>query len=207
MGWLAATAVIVVLAGCSKKGRDLNPDAWDGIQAELSQEAAVYFGRSVEVEPLGRTLGGWPCGTAHVEGRYFVVVRTESALVAQSLNSPTARMWGDLCEFNKETPAKSPVALGSAEDHSGDGVHRVADAPDMVAVKSALRTKLKVPGSARLSITTTRAGVSCGLVDAENSFGGRTGNQRFVASGDTVFLEEEMEPGAMDAVWARACRP
>ena len=47
--------------------------------------------------------------------------------------------------------------------------------------------------------------VTCGLVNARNSFGAFNGFQRFVAAGQLNILESEMASGEMDAVWNRAC--
>lgn len=44
----------------------------------------------------------------------------------------------------------------------------------------------------------------CGYVNSKNGLGGMTGPQRFIAGG-AVGLEEDFEPGEMDAAWARLC--
>lgn len=61
--------------------------------------------------------------------------------------------------------------------------------------KTAVQQRLKDPESAEFSDVHTveyqGATVVCGHVNAKNSFGGKSGMQRFVGAGDTVFLEED----------------
>ena len=61
--------------------------------------------------------------------------------------------------------------------------------------KTAVKQRLKDPESAEFSSVKTveyqGSTVVCGYVNASNSFGGKSGLQRFVGAGDTVFLEED----------------
>lgn len=75
--------------------------------------------------------------------------------------------------------------------------------------QEAIREKLVDPESAKFSgvrvISRRGVTVACGRVNSRNSFGGMTGNQRFISNTELAFLEEEMEAGAMDEIWDRFC--
>ena len=76
-------------------------------------------------------------------------------------------------------------------------------------MKDVVRRRLKDPQSAVFEGVETHHSMgvpaACGKVNSKNSFGGYAGAQRFIASGDLVFLESDMAPGAMDESWAKAC--
>lgn len=76
-------------------------------------------------------------------------------------------------------------------------------------MQSRVRQRMKDPSSAdfRSSRVSHKSGapVVCGEVNANNSFGGKGGYQRFIASGSIIALEEEMAAGEMDKTWAAVC--
>ena len=76
--------------------------------------------------------------------------------------------------------------------------------------KAAIRHKLKDPDSAVFRrVFFNRADgipVTCGEVNARNSFGAYMGFQRFVAGGEVLaYLEEETGTAEFDIVWAELC--
>lgn len=75
--------------------------------------------------------------------------------------------------------------------------------------KEAIKTKLKDPESAQFRNVQFYSGlapVTCGEVNAKNSFGGYSGYERFIAGGDVInVLESEMPPGEMDEAWKKIC--
>lgn len=74
----------------------------------------------------------------------------------------------------------------------------------------AIKTKLKDPDSAQFRDVEFYDGVApvtCGLVNAKNSFGGYSGFERFIAGGDIItVLESEMAAGEMDKLWPQVCK-
>lgn len=72
-----------------------------------------------------------------------------------------------------------------------------------------VKAQLKDPGSAQFRNTrvSRRAGspVVCGEVNSNNSMGGKSGFQRFVAAGSIIALEEQMGAGEMGKTWAAVC--
>lgn len=76
-----------------------------------------------------------------------------------------------------------------------------------------VRDKMRDPGSVRFRnnrFKTFQGGTPmvCGEINATNGFGGPTGYQRFIASGETFgpVLEEMMVPGEFNETWRRICR-
>lgn len=76
--------------------------------------------------------------------------------------------------------------------------------------KDAVRAKLKDSGSAKFKDVyffrgRDRVPVTCGQVNAKNSFGGYSGFQHFVSAGsaDLTYLESEVKD--FRAVWNRLC--
>jgi hypothetical protein len=81
--------------------------------------------------------------------------------------------------------------------------------------KDAVRARLRNPSSAefrKVELFRPYAGRDtpfvCGEVNSENGFGGRSGFQRFIGSGNSapVFLEEEVARGEFGPVYAEMCR-
>ena len=75
--------------------------------------------------------------------------------------------------------------------------------------KKAVESILKDPDSARFSmVAPSKIGgivVVCGNVNSKNSFGGYTGEQRFISGGksDTTFLERSVS--GFDDLWTKYC--
>jgi len=76
----------------------------------------------------------------------------------------------------------------------------------------AVKAQMKDPGSVRFRNTQFKAyqgrvPVVCGEINAKNGFGGHTGYQRFIASGETFgpFLEEMMPAGEFAKSWSEFC--
>ena len=87
----------------------------------------------------------------------------------------------------------------------------VADDAEIIeGARSTLRDTLKDPSSAefrneKVGFYEGRA-VVCGEVNSNNSFGGKTGFQRYVAANaSAVVTEEAMDPLEFETVWARIC--
>ncbi len=77
--------------------------------------------------------------------------------------------------------------------------------------KDAVRSRLREPSSATFRnvifhVYEGRMPMVCGEVNAKNGFGGYTGYQGFIASGDAlVFLESELEAGEFVKSWNMIC--
>ncbi len=76
--------------------------------------------------------------------------------------------------------------------------------------KDAIKAKLKDPDSAQFRNVKFHVGmgkpVTCGEVNAKNSFGGYSGFERFIAAGDVItVMESEMAAGEMDKTWQQLC--
>jgi hypothetical protein len=93
------------------------------------------------------------------------------------------------------------LALTSCGKRADTPQNREADA--VADTQIAVKARLRDPESAEFSgiHTTTRDGVIfvCGYVNANNGFGGRSGEQRFIGNGSTVFLSEDGEQAISDA--------
>lgn len=76
--------------------------------------------------------------------------------------------------------------------------------------KEKIKSKLKDPKSAKFgkSFVSRSLGmpIVCGYVNSKNSFGGYSGEQRFVSGGTIQVLEDQMGAGEMDSLWAQACK-
>ena len=83
------------------------------------------------------------------------------------------------------------------------------DAQMIEAKEAQLRSKLKVPDSARFKdVFVSQLGGTrevCGRIDAMNSFGARTGYQRFIMGGAENVLESDYGSELMDESWGRYC--
>lgn len=79
----------------------------------------------------------------------------------------------------------------------------------VIHMESKVRERLKDPDSATFRGTRTFHGggapVACGEVNSKNGFGGMGGYQRFVAAGDIIALEEQVE-GGLQETWDQFCR-
>ena len=78
--------------------------------------------------------------------------------------------------------------------------------------QNAVKDKMREPGSVRFRNTRFHifrgeTPMVCGEVNARNGFGGATGYQRFIASGDTFgpVLEEMMSPTEFAKSWNQIC--
>lgn len=84
-----------------------------------------------------------------------------------------------------------------------------SDASLEVFAQGEIKQRLKDPESARFSNVSVYRGGSatavCGYVNSRNSFGGMTGQQRFIVAGISV-LEEEVADGGMNDLWNQFCR-
>lgn len=72
-----------------------------------------------------------------------------------------------------------------------------------------VRQRLKDPDSAKFKDSKVYraigAPVVCGRVNAKNSFGGYGGWERFIAAGEMVFLQSDMEKAEFTKSWIRIC--
>ena len=80
----------------------------------------------------------------------------------------------------------------------------------VMAAQDMVRATLKDPDSARFRNDRIRQfqgkSVACGEVNADNSFGGKTGFKRYVAASETaVVTEEGMAPAEFEKVWSEIC--
>lgn len=80
----------------------------------------------------------------------------------------------------------------------------------LLAAQKIVRDRLKDPGSAEFRNERIRQfqgkDVACGEVNANNSFGGKTGFKRYIAQSETVVVtEEEMTPAEFAEAWAKIC--
>lgn len=80
------------------------------------------------------------------------------------------------------------------------------------ATERAVKGHMKDPGSvrfrnSRFTAYQGRTPVVCGEVNAKNGFGGRTGYQKFIASGETFgpYLEETTPAGEFAKAWNELC--
>jgi hypothetical protein len=122
-------------------------------------------------------------------------------------------------------PPASPTAEGanSSTGDSSDGLISSSDTSSskysdvakqyawIETGKEQIKTKLKDPDSATFRNVHFYSGggvpVTCGEVNAKNSFGGYNGFERFIAAGSQLaVLESDMKsPSELDEVWARFC--
>lgn len=72
-----------------------------------------------------------------------------------------------------------------------------------------VKARLRDPSSAEFTDVHTAtyqgADVVCGYVNAKNGFGGKTGSQKFVGVGETIFLEEEGSSAVNEAWTTMGC--
>ena len=105
--------------------------------------------------------------------------------------------------------ALAPIAVvaGCGRDNNTPN-----EATYIVMAQNEIKARLKDPDSAefrnvKMHMTTAlgpETPATCGEVNANNSFGGKTGYQRFVSGGATV-LESDMESSEFENVWSTLC--
>ena len=77
--------------------------------------------------------------------------------------------------------------------------------------KDSVRSKLKDPASATFRNEAVKrqsgAPLVCGEVNANNSFGGKSGHQRFIFMGSQLgsVLEEDMAASEFEQLWSQTC--
>lgn len=111
----------------------------------------------------------------------------------------------------EEQAERAREAAEEAAESSAN-LHDTSKQAVWIAVtKDAVRDRLKDPGSAEFRDVRFHAyqggtAVVCGQVNAKNEYGGYTGYQHFVGSGDVlVFLETEMEAAEFAEAWTELC--
>ncbi len=106
-----------------------------------------------------------------------------------------------------------PLAEAIGGPSEGDAYETTGDAKKIAWMDrgmEAVKLKLKDPKSADFRRVYFNRGrdnipITCGQVNAKNSFGGYIGFQRFISAGrpDLTFLESEVS--GFDEAWARFC--
>lgn len=109
---------------------------------------------------------------------------------------------------NREIAAAGDAAVATAQKLDDPTEQALWIARTEIAVTD----KMRDPGSVRFRnnrfvIFQGTTPMVCGEVNATNGFGGRTGFQRFIASGETFgpVLEEQMAPGEFARTWNEIC--
>lgn len=76
------------------------------------------------------------------------------------------------------------------------------------AATDAVKSRLKDPESARFGEIDVINNIACGSLNGKNSFGGYSGNQRFISAGfvENTFLETDMDKADFDYVWSVKCQ-
>lgn len=102
------------------------------------------------------------------------------------------------------------IALAGCSGPSPEIQQESKDRAMVMAAQDMVRATLKDPESAQFRNGRIRKfqgkDVACGEVNANNSFGGKTGFKRYVAaSEDAVVTEEGMEPAEFEKVWGEIC--
>ncbi len=99
------------------------------------------------------------------------------------------------------------VMLGGCGD---SGPPKMSQYMALAIAEELVKPKLKDPESAIFSSitykdeTADRPIIVCGLVNSRNSFGGMTGNQRFILGG-AIMIEEEFTTEQMNTAWQTFC--
>lgn len=109
---------------------------------------------------------------------------------------------------NREIAAAGDAAVASAEKLDDPTQQALWIARTEIAV----RDKMRDPGAVRFRnnqfvIFQNQTPMVCGEINATNGFGGRTGFQRFIASGETFgpVLEQQMSQGEFARTWNQIC--
>jgi hypothetical protein len=132
------------------------------------------------------------------------VLVASSATLVTTLKSAT----NDVGQTNSSQTQASNPAARKANDPSAEANKAARELAYIENQKRLIRAKLRDPKSAEfrnVRICYSMGPIVCGQVNSNNGFGGKTGYQRFVSGGEIQVLEEEMEDGGMDAVWAKVC--
>jgi len=110
-----------------------------------------------------------------------------------------------------QTVSGPPVKQSNATSADRGSKRKATAVDELVYIeqqKDAIKGKLRDPDSAEfrnVKVCYAMGPIVVGEVNSNNGFGGKAGFQRFVSGGKIQVLEEEMEPGAMDKVWASVC--
>jgi hypothetical protein len=103
-------------------------------------------------------------------------------------------------------------ALSLAACGNGEAARRsIQRNTQIFAAQDRVKAQLRDPGSAEFSdVTVPHEGIStvCGKVNSRNGFGGMSGPQRFIATKNSIFLEERQElviPGYFAGFWQQMC--
>lgn len=108
-------------------------------------------------------------------------------------------------------PAVALASLGGCDASSSNSERDPAEFKSWLINKTqdAVKARLRDPSSAEFTDVHTAtyqgADVVCGYVNAKNGFGGKTGSQKFVGAGDTIFLEEEGSSAVNEAWTMMGC--
>ena len=108
----------------------------------------------------------------------------------------------------REIAATGDAVVAAAEKLEDPGEQALWIARTEISV----RDKMRDPGSVRFrnnrfKIFQGSTPMVCGEINATNGFGGRTGYQRFIASGENFgpVLEEQMSPSEFARTWNQIC--
>lgn len=102
------------------------------------------------------------------------------------------------------------IALAGCSGPSPEIQRESKERAMVMAAQDLVRATLKDPESAQFRNDRIRQfqgkDVACGEVNANNSFGGKTGFKRYVAANEVaVITEEAMEPAEFEKVWNEIC--
>lgn len=103
------------------------------------------------------------------------------------------------------------VNKGHYTDNSSEDISSNQPSETMIisTAMEDVKKRLKDPNSAGFSETKVSrrdgATVVCGYVNANNSFGGKSGRERFIVSGLAATLESDVEAGGFQPVWDAFC--
>ena len=108
-------------------------------------------------------------------------------------------------------PALVLACLGGCDTSSSSSERDPAEFKSWLIQKTqdGVKARLRDPSSAEFTDVHTAtyqgADVVCGYVNAKNGFGGKTGSQKFVGVGNTIFLEEEGSSAVNEAWTTMGC--
>lgn len=137
--------------------------------------------------------------------------RVADADEAKKATAPASGMNGATASEAEPSEQPRPTSSGKAE------ADPLADKSDqhlwIVKSQDAIKSRLRDPGSADFRNSRFYSGgpapVVCGEVNAKNAFGGYTGFQRFIASGDNpnmAFLATDVASGdSINEAWDQLC--